>query len=138
MATTGIHTGHIMRLYIDATAVANATNCTMSLAMSPRTISHKDTSGTAGGWEEKLGGKKSGTVSSDYLREEGDSSTALFTAFAAGTAVTWLYSSQVSGDKSWTGSGFITAYDQAAPDEENATGSITIETSGAVTEATVV
>jgi len=137
MATTGIHTGHVMRIYVDSVAVANATNCTLDLTMSPRTIAHKDTSGTGGGWEEKLAGKKSGSLQSDFLREEGDSWSALFTAFAAGTQIAFKYSTEVMGDKFMSGNAFIVGLSQAAPDEENATGSVSLDIDGAVTEGTV-
>jgi len=138
MATTGIHDGHVMRLYIDTVAVANATNCSLDMSMSPRAVAHKDTTGTNGGWSEALAGQKSGTFSSDFMREEGDSWSALFTAFAAGTQVAVKYSTEVSGDKYMSANALITSLSGNSPEGDSSTGSVSLDIVGAVTEATVI
>ena len=137
MPTTGVHNGHYMRLYVDGTAVAKATTCSLDMNMQTREIAHKDTSGAAGGYTEILPGKRSGTLSSDVLLAEGDSMTALFTAFNGGTQIAWKFSTEVAGDYRFTGNGYITALRLNAPDNENVTYTVEVAVDGAVTHEAV-
>jgi predicted secreted protein len=63
--------------------------------------------------------------------------TALKTAMDAGTAVTVMFSTEVSGDKKYSGSAYITDIGIDAADDDNAVFDVSFEGTGALTEGTV-
>lgn len=135
MPTTGIVNGHNLRLKVEGTNVARATSCKIEFKNKTRQTAHKDTSG---GWETNDYGEFSGTLSTDFLFEEtAGNFEDLYDFFVAKTKVTCLYATSTSGDTSWTVEGVIDSLSIDAPNNENATASISIIMDGAPTKGTV-
>lgn len=125
--------GHDLRVYVGGTAVAKATDCSFSMAIAMREISHKDTAGSSGGFKEVSPGQKSGTMTTSALYAEGESFEALFAAADAGTSLALLFSDGVAGNLGMVANGFITSLDLNATDNENVSYSVSFEISGAIT-----
>lgn len=137
MATTGIVSGTFMRLSVEATNVARATNCKFNMKNDLRETTHKDNSGGATNWKTSAYGDYSGTLSSDFLVEEvAGGLSALSALFLAGTTVDFIYGTGVTGDIKFSGEAVISEIDIDATVKENAKASIKLETTGTVTKGT--
>lgn len=135
MAQTGIIDGATIALYVGGTKISNGTSGELDISMSTRETTNKDSSG----WKTSLSALKSWTTSYEGLFAE-DATYGyddLFAAITAGTAVTAMISSGVTGDKKYTGSVIITNLKRSHPMYANATFSCTLEGTGALTEATI-
>lgn len=106
MATVGLVSGTILRLYIGSTAIARATECEISIESEMETVGHKD---SAGGWvNQKPTGSKSGSWSNQsFFEEVAGGFAALWSAIDADTAVTIKMTTGVTGDTTISGSSFI-------------------------------
>jgi len=113
--------GHDLRLYIDGTAIAKATECSVSLNAAMREIAHKDTAGANGGFKEVSPGQKSGTATCNALYAEGESYETLFNAWSNGTKLVMKFSDDVASNKSTTADAYITSLEKNATDNENVT-----------------
>ena len=135
MATAGIINGKLLRLYDGSDVIGKATECSISFSGELRDTSNKD----SGGWSEKLPGLKSASISTTALLayDATHGFEELWTKFAAGTAITAKFSTEVTGDYYHTGTFYITSMEVNAPNEENSTLSISLESSGAITSGTV-
>ena len=133
--TTGVINGTLIGIYSGGTLIAKSTSCTLSITHSTRNSSSKD----SGGWEEALGGMRAWTMAGDFLDAEDASYRFddLFALIGSRAPVTLKMSSEVSGDKYYTGSAILTSLDREAPMEENVSGSYSFKGTGALTEATV-
>lgn len=136
MPTTGVINGTLIGVYSGGTLIAKSTSCTLNIVHNTRNSSSKD----SGGWEEALGAMRSWTVSGDFLDAEdaGYRFDDLFALIGSRAPVTLKVSSEVSGDKYYTGSAILTSLDRECPMEENVSGSYSFKGTGALTEATVV
>jgi len=133
MATTGIVNGKYLRFYDDGAVLAFATSCSLSFSMSPRSISHKDTPGSNGGWAAILPGQKTGTGSTEGLYAEDNNAFAtLYDKFIAGTPCDLTFTTGESGDDTYYGEAFITSMELTAPNDESSTWSISFEFNGEV------
>lgn len=135
MATSGIVNGTLIALYVGGTKIANLISNDLDLTMSTRETTHKDTSG----WKTILGSTMSWTCSAEGMFAE-DATYGfddLFAVFTARAAVTVMTSSQVTGDKKYSGSALLTGLSRSHGYEENAQFSCTFEGTGALTEATI-
>ncbi len=133
MATSGIVNGKYLRFYDDGQVLAFATSCSLSFNMSPRSIAHKDTPGTNGGWAELLPGQKSGTGSTEGLYAEDNNAFAtLYDKFIAGTPCELTFTTGESGDDTYYGQAYITSMELTAPNDESSTWSISFEFNGEV------
>jgi len=132
--TPGIMNGKLLRLYIDGVAQAKATECSVSFTAETREASHKD----SGGWKESLPGMKSASLSSSGLHAEDSTNTVhdLYAAWLAGTPIAASFSTEVVGDKFYSGLFVITQLELNAPNEENVTWSVSLESAGAITLGT--
>jgi TP901-1 family phage major tail protein len=138
MATIGVTNGHYMRLFDNGVSLGYSTNCVISINAEMRTLSHKDTDGTGGGWLEQAPGQKSGTFSTEGLYAEDDNAAAaLFEKLADGTAIDLTFTTDVTGDKIWTGVGYLTSLEVTAPNNENVTYSVSGVFTGEVIMGTV-
>lgn len=135
MASTGIIKGSIMRVYVGATAVAKATDCSFETSVSERTTSHKD---ITDGWGAVEAGEFSGTITTNalYALTAGESFATLWGAFNTKAYVTLKFSTEVSGDKYYTGSFMITSLSLNAPNNESVTYSASFKNNGAISIAT--
>lgn len=140
MATTGIINGTLLRIYKNGTAIAYATNCTLSISRELRETLSKDTPGS--GWRTVSMGQKSGTMTTEALySDSADSSTNvqaadLFTDLDNGTPLVLQFTTNVSGDTYYEATGYCTNLEMNGPVEENSTFSATFELSGAITKGT--
>jgi len=138
MATVGVVNGHYMRFFDNGVSLGYATSCTISFSSAMRELSHKDTAGDGGGWLEQAPGQKSATFSTEGLYAEDDNAAAaLFTKLADGTEITLTFTTDVSGDKVWSGTALLTSVEITAPNNENVTYSVSGVFTGEVTVDTV-
>jgi TP901-1 family phage major tail protein len=132
-----IFNGTNLGVYISGTLVAAATDCSLSLNMETIDITTKDSAG----YRELLGGLRSGSISCSGLIDYQDASnkdvTDLYDAWEGRTELTLKFSSEISGDESYTANGFLTSLEQSGGTEDTATYSATFELTGEVTEATI-
>ena len=130
MPTTGLVAGTKLRIFDDTVAVARATDCSIDLQMDTQSVSHKD---SAGGFASITPGEISGTATCSALYEEvAGGLSGLYTKFVAGTAVTVKFTTGVTGDKVWSGSALITAWNLKGTHKEIANGTVTFTFNGAV------
>jgi hypothetical protein len=135
MATTGIVNGTLIAIYVGGTKVANLVSNDLDISMATRETTNKDTSG----WKTALGSTMSWTASAEGMFAE-DATYGfddLFAVLTARNAVTVMTSSQVSGDKKYTGSALLTSLTRSHGLEENTSFSCSFEGTGALTEATI-
>jgi predicted secreted protein len=134
MASTGIYNGTLIGIYVGGTLIAKSTSCSLEITQATRNTTTKDSNR----WEEALSGSRSWNVSGDFLDAE-DAAYRFDDLFALlnGTPVTVRMSSEVSGDKYYTGSAILTTLSREAPMEENVSGAYAFKGTGALTEATV-
>jgi len=138
MATVGVVNGHYMRFFDNGVSLGYATSCTISFSSAMRELSHKGTAGDGGGWLEQAPGQKSATFSTEGLYAEDDNAAAaLFTKLADGTEITLTFTTDVTGDKIWSGTALLTSVEITAPNNENVTYSVSGVFTGEVTVDTV-
>jgi len=132
-----IFNGTNLGVYIGGTLIAAATDCSLSLNMETIDITTKDSAG----YRELLGGLRSGSISVsgliDYQDGANQDVTDLYDAWEGRTALTLKFSSEITGDESYTATGFLTSLEQSGGTEDTATYSATFELSGEVTDATI-
>jgi hypothetical protein len=143
-ATTGIVNGTNLRFYLNLgsglTAVAYATSCSLDMSRDLRESVTKDsTGGGQTGWRTIRPGQKSGTLSGEGLvafdadtNTNVKSMTDLFTAYSAGTLVTWRFTTDNAGDDFLSGSCYITGLSLNAGAEEDSTYSFNAEVDGTI------
>ena len=132
-----IFNGTNLGVYMGGTLIAAATDCSLSLNMETIDITTKDSAG----YRELLAGLRSGSISVSGLIDYTDASnkdvTDLYDAWEGRTELTLKFSSELSGDESYTANGFLTSLEQSGGTEDTATYSATFELTGEVTEATI-
>lgn len=133
--TSGISNGTLIALYDGTTKVANLLTNDLDITMATRDTTNKDTSG----WKTAAGGLLSWSCSAEAHFDEAASYgfSHLYARIVAATAFTVMVSSQVTGDKKYTGSALLTNLKRTHPNQESATFSVTLEGTGALTEATI-
>lgn len=136
MATTGKVNGTLITLHVGGTEIACLTSNSISFAHSPRETTNKD----SGGWKEVSTGLNSWSMSGEgYFAEDATYGfTDLQALILARGVVTVLESSEVIGDKTYSGSAYITALERTSPLEETVTFSVTLEGTGVPVTGTVV
>jgi TP901-1 family phage major tail protein len=136
MATTNVINSTLLAVYTTADAgttyvkVAHAQDASISLNSATRDITTKD----SGGYQELLEGLRSGTmsVSGLYAQSDANGAQALHTALQARTPVVLRFSTQVTGDKAYKATAYITSMELASPSQEdNATFSAEFAITGA-------
>jgi len=115
--------------------VGRMTNASLSISMETRDTSTKDSAG----WRELLEGQKSWSLSGDglvvYSLTGADGFSDLYGYLNGRTNLYVKFGSVGSGEKVYSGRGFITSLDQEAGVEDNTTFSFSFEGTGALTEA---
>ena len=138
----GVVNGTNLRIYDDTVPLGYATSCTLDMSAETRETVSKD---NVASWGESEVGQLSATLSFEGFFSEDTTIGAttvksvedLFTKFAAKTAISWRFTTDVSTEVVYSGSGYITAFNLSAPVEENATYSGTITVTGAVTQGSI-
>lgn len=149
MATSGIFNGTDLNIFIDRGAIvleewvedwqpiAHATSCELSLSHSPRDTSTKDSAGET----ERAPGKLDWSISADALYAidytDSEGMTELFDAIENNEKLKIKFSSEVVGDQEYDGEGYVTDLSLNAGVEENASYSVSIAGTGALTKTTI-
>ena len=132
-----IFNGTNLGVYIGGTLIAAAQDVSLSLSMETIDITTKDSAG----YRELLAGLRSGSMSCngliDYVDASNKDVTDLYAAWEARTELTLKFSSEITGDTSFTASGFLTSLEQSGGTEDTATYSATFELTGQVTDAVI-
>jgi len=123
--------GTLLGVYSASTLIAHATEGSISLSMDTRDATTKDSSGT----RDLLEATKSGTISVSalYAEDAAYGVQELMTAWAARTAITVKFSTEVSGDYYWSASAYVTSLEVNSGMEDNVSYSATFELTGAIT-----
>lgn len=130
-ATVGILNGTLLAVYMDATKIAAAKSCKVSITHEPRDTFTKDDAG----WKTNKEGARSWKMDCDGLVTLVGFST-LFAAISARTPLTLSFESSNVGDKMYSGTAYITSLEQSAGNEESASYTASFEGGGVLAEAT--
>ena len=142
MATTGLINGTLIAIYKDVsgtlTKIANATSSDFDLTKDMIDVTNKD----SGGYKEYLAGEADWTLTCEGIFEEDAGGTGIswkdvVTDLLAGTSVTVVMTSNVSGDLKLSGSAFFSNLTLSAPNNDAATFSASIQGTGALTVGTI-
>lgn len=143
MASTGITNGTLLAIYKDVagtlTKIANATTNDFSITKDMIETTNKDSAGA----KEYIAGEYGYTMSVEGMFEEDASVGALIswkeilTDLIAGTSVTIVMTSDLSGDIKLSGSAFFSDLNLTAPRNDVATFTASIQGTGALTVGTI-
>ncbi|NBV95528.1 MAG: hypothetical protein EBR90_01895 [Actinobacteria bacterium] len=143
MASTGITNGTLIAIYKDVagtlTKIANATSNDFTITKDMIETTNKDSAGA----KEFIAGEYGYTMSVEGMFEE-DASVGssiswkeILTDLLAGTSVTIVMTSNVSGDLKLSGSAFFNELNLTAPKNDVATFTASIQGTGALTVGTI-
>lgn len=143
MATTGITNGTLIAIYKDIsgtlTKIANATSNDFTITKDMIETTNKDSAGA----KEYIAGEYGYTMSVEGMFEEDGSVGALIswkeiiTDLLAGTSVTIVMTSNVTGDLKLSGSAFFNDLKLTAPKNAVSTFTASIQGTGALTVSTI-
>ena len=136
MPSTGKNNGTLIALYLGGSKISHLTSADMSLEHALRDATTKDSAG----WKESLEGLRSASFNCEgYFAEDATVGFDDLTAelITSRDQVTIRYSSEVTGDKYYEATAYITNLSRSAGVEETETFSCSLEVTGAVTEGTV-
>ena len=143
MATTGITNGTLIAIYKDVsgtlTKIANATSNDFTIIKDMIETTNKDSAGA----KEYIAGEYGYTMSVEGMFEEDGSVGALIswkemiTDLLAGTSVTIVMTSNVSGDLKLSGSALFNDLKLTAPQNAVSTFTASIQGTGALTVSTI-
>ena len=146
MATSGVINGTKFGIYDassgSAVLVAYATSGSISINQSVRETSNKE----SGGWKEVMEGQRDWEVSVEGMvalktlagaAVAGSTVDEIFTAYIATRGTFDIsFESSESGDKKWSGKGYISSISMDAPNEESTTYSCSFVGTSTLTQAT--
>ena len=144
MATTGPVNGTLISIYKDVsgtlTKIANATSHSIDFAKDMIDVTNKDSAGA----KEFIAGEYGYTLNVEGIFENEASVSAsglsfkdILTDCLAGTSLTVVFTTNVSGDDKWTGSAYFSSLSLSAPNNDKATFTGTLQGTGAITAGTV-
>jgi predicted secreted protein len=144
MPTTGPVNGTLISIYKDVSGtlkkIANATSNSLDISKDMIDVTSKDSAGA----KEFIAGEYGYTLNVEAIFEDDQSVGAsqisykdLVTDLLAGTLLTIVMSSNVTGDEKYTGSAFFSSLSLSAPNNDKATWTGTLQGSGALTLGTV-
>ena len=135
MPSTGKLKGQAIGVYSGTTLIEKAQTGTLELSGDEIDASTKDDNE----WGDILTGTKSASISMDavYAPDATYGYSQLFAAFLAGTSLTLNFSTNVTGDKYYTGNFVVTSLSMNANNNEAVTYSVSFANRGAISEATV-
>ena len=143
MASTGITNGTLIAIYKEVARspvkIANATSNDFSITKDMIETTNKDSAGA----KEYIAGEYGYTMSVEGMFEEdasvgaGISWKEIITDLLAGTSVTIVMTSNVSGDLKLSGSAFFNELNLTAPQNDVATFTASIQGTGALTVGTI-
>ena len=132
--TTGIVNATLFKIYVGSNAIGCLTDISIDFSQSFRDTTCKD----SGGDETFLPSTRSWSASgSGYHAEDATYGfDDLYAAYIAGTQLTIKYSSEIVGNKLYTGTAYIENLSRSGQFEDNEQFSVTFKGVGAVTEST--
>lgn len=135
MATTGVVDGRLIQLKAAGSAIANLLSHDESFNTAMRDITTKDSAGNS----ESAPGLRSYDVSGKFLFVEGatEGFGAMLAAQQAGTLLTLISASLVSGDTKITYSAYVMTLKKTNPQNANVEIDVTFKITGAITIGTV-
>lgn len=136
MATTGILNSTDLRVYVGGTAIAHATDASISISMSPRDVTTFDSNG----WRELLEGLRQFSISSSslYAMDAAYGVSDLATLLTGRTTATVRFSTSETGDEVYEGTCYTTSLElNSSGAEDNGSYSVSFEGTGALTVDTV-
>lgn len=136
MATTGTVLAKNMKIYIGSSAIDCQVNANISLSTNMFQTTCKDSASN----EEFLPGNKSWTISgSGNLKFDATTGwSQLFSAWTGATSTALVFQTSVTGDKKYSGSGYISSLSLTSNgNDEAVTFDFEFQGTGALTEATV-
>jgi hypothetical protein len=133
MATQSVLNGTLLLVYVDGLAIGRARGATLDITHAVRDITTKQ----SGGWAEFLEGLRSGTLSTEHLYAE-DETTGLAELqagiFPNRTSVTLRIASTEDGDRYWEAEAWINSLSiNAGAPEDNASFTASFQLTGAIT-----
>ena len=139
MATSGIINGTKFGIYEDSKLIAYATSGSISINHSSRETSNKEDLG----WKTVMEGQRDWEISCEgmvaFLDLDGGAIVdEIFTTYITTRGTyTISFESSETGDKKWSGKGYISSISVDAPNEESSTYSVSFTGTAALTQATV-
>ena len=144
MPTTGPVNGTLISIFKDVSGtlkkIANATSNSLDISKDMIDVTSKDSAGA----KEFIAGEYGYTLNVEAIFEDDSSVGAsqmsykdLVTDLLAGTLVTIVMTSNVTGDEKYTGTAFFSSLSLSAPNNDKATWTGTLQGSGALTLGTV-
>jgi hypothetical protein len=130
-----IQNGTLIKLYDGTTAIALLTSSDMSLEREMLDATNKDSNN----WKEVQPGLKSYSFSAELYHDPAQAYNLydLYTKWDAGTALTMKLSSEIGGEKKYTGTVYIANISVSTPANQLSTVSVEFTGSGALAEATI-
>lgn len=140
MATTGKINTTLLAIYTGAgpgTKITHQNDASLTISHSPRDVTTKDSAG----WAEFLEGLRSWEMSASGLLafDAASAPDDFFTSnIATRDAVTIYFTTNVTGDIVFSGSGYVSQLELASPgQEETATWSLSVQGTAVLTKGTV-
>lgn len=136
MASTGIIQGRLMKVNIGGVVLDDQLDTNISVSADMDEITTKLSTGQ---WKEFLPSFKGATASaSGYVSFDAtEGISEAFAAITAGTALTFLLSTGVTGDTTYSASAYLTTWNVDAPKDGIMGFSFDYQITGAITEGTV-
>ena len=134
MATAGTFFGHLMGLYIGGVRIAAMKGVNLDLGVDTIDMNNADT----GDYNVIKPARRNWSASGNghFQFDAAYGWKDLFDAWKAGTLLTAKFSTNVTGDINYTGTGYIDSLKSSFPDHENATYDVSIKGSSDITKAT--
>lgn len=135
MATAGKFNGNILEISFGGTVLTHALQHSESHSMSPIDVTTKDSSSQ----EEVIAGLRGSEISaSGYFAEDATYGYEdLYDLYAAGTSVTVLVASTVTGDVTYSYTAFVTSLNRTAEMDTAVGFEVSLKPTGTVTKGTV-
>jgi len=129
-----VFNGTNIAVTLGGTAVAHATECSLSLNQETIEVTTKDSAGN----RELIAGLKSGSMSISGLQEVAGSNGVKLLAgtINTGAAVTLVFDQVATSGEKWTAEGILTSLELSGGTEDAPTYSASFELTGAITKAT--
>lgn len=128
-----VFNGTNIAITLGGTAIANATECSVSLNQETIEVTTKDSSGN----RELIPGLKSGSMSVSGLQEVSGANgiKALTSTFNTGAAVNLVFDQTATDGETFSASGILTSLEMSGGTEDAPTYSASFELTGAITKA---
>lgn len=135
MATAGKFNGNILEISFGGTVLTHALQHSESHSMSPIDVTTKDSSSQ----EEVIAGLRGSEISaSGYFAEDATYGYEdLYDLYAAGTSVTVLVASTVTGDVTYSYTAYVTSLSRTAEMDSAVGFEVSLKPTGTVTKGTV-